>query len=104
MNIAFFRKYHKSLPQSEQLNLADTKYETNCQKFIKIYQNLALQGALDQEEIFNTARTMLADQKEREKATAGSVDGAIAQNFADKMDMSNPTEDKKFDVQQLFKD
>lgn len=39
----------------ESINLSDTSYETKTKKFIKLYNNLISQGALDEEKIFEVA-------------------------------------------------
>lgn len=51
----FCRKFHQRIKSYETIHLGDNKYETKTKKFIKIYNNLKNQGALDDEKIFDVA-------------------------------------------------
>lgn len=52
------------------INLIDRKRETQTQQFIKIYQGLKSQGALDEEKIFETSVDLLQQQRAQMKAEA----------------------------------
>ncbi|XP_065355584.1 small ribosomal subunit protein mS23 [Calliphora vicina] len=61
-------KFHKSLKQQEMISLFDKKRETQTQQFIKIYQGLKAQGALDEEKIFETSVELLQQERQQMKA------------------------------------
>lgn len=50
------------------ISLFDKKRETQTQQFIKIYQGLKSQGALDEEKIFETSVELLQQQRQQMKA------------------------------------
>lgn len=50
------------------ISLFDRKRETQTQQFIKIYQGLKSQGALDEEKIFETSVELLQQQRQQMKA------------------------------------
>lgn len=52
------------------VNLFDRKRETQTQQFIKIYQGLKSQGALDEQKIFQTAVELLQEQRAQAKTDA----------------------------------
>lgn len=49
------------------INLFDKQRETQSQQFIKIYQGLKSQGALDEEKIFETSVDLLQQQRDQMK-------------------------------------
>ncbi|XP_037960128.1 probable 28S ribosomal protein S23, mitochondrial [Teleopsis dalmanni] len=55
-------KYHKSVKQVEMVGL-NNKKESSTQQFIQIYNDLKAQGALDEEQIFNTAKDILMERR-----------------------------------------
>lgn len=67
MKFRFCRKYHKSLKQPEVVNLLWKDRESQTQQFIKIYQKLKAQGALDEEKIFETALELWSAEQEIQK-------------------------------------
>lgn len=50
------------------ISLYDKKRETQTQQFIKIYQGLKTQGALDEEKIFETSLELLQQERQQMKA------------------------------------
>ncbi|XP_055843940.1 probable 28S ribosomal protein S23, mitochondrial [Episyrphus balteatus] len=107
-------KYHKMIKSYEQINLADTKRETNTQQFIAIYNNLKSQGALDEEKILETAKQLL-DEKlasrrasnttESEVEKEPSVGAGLTDSFSDAKrakESASPT--ATVDIKDLFKE
>lgn len=58
------------------MNLLDKKRETQAQQFIKIYENLKSQGALDDERIFETSVEVLQQQREQMRAQNQEAEAA----------------------------
>lgn len=52
-------KFHQRIKSYETINFADSAHETKTKKFIKLYDNLKSQGALDEEKIFEVALEQL---------------------------------------------
>ncbi|XP_023293545.2 probable 28S ribosomal protein S23, mitochondrial [Lucilia cuprina] len=80
-------KFHKTMKQQEMINLFDRKRETQSQHFIKIYQGLKSQGALDEEKIFETSVELL--QQERQQMKADSQEALL--ESAESLEDSKPS-------------
>lgn len=67
------RKYHKSI-KNITVNLSDSQNKTQTQLFIEAYKQIASQGALDNEKIFEVAEDIVRDKmKERFESRKESV-------------------------------
>ncbi|XP_053681157.1 28S ribosomal protein S23, mitochondrial [Anopheles nili] len=67
-------KFHKTSKAPFAVNLQDFKNRTPTQQFVEIYQNLSLQGALDETKVFETALDLYEDKlrQQKEKRSAES--------------------------------
>uniref|UniRef100_A0A1A9X0R9 Small ribosomal subunit protein mS23 n=1 Tax=Glossina brevipalpis TaxID=37001 RepID=A0A1A9X0R9_9MUSC len=123
-------KFHKCLKQPEMISLLAQKGETQSQQFIKIYDNLKSQGALDDEKVFETAMELLNEKRAQMKIDEADLStevhgiekNTLARMFTDakeaqvetttNADTSNKKTDKPvknpkiggIDLQNLFKD
>ena len=72
------------MKQQETISLFDRKRETQTQQFIKIYQGLKAQGALDEEKIFETSVDLLQQQRQQMKADSqeATIENVDEQKFS----------------------
>ncbi|XP_013097958.1 small ribosomal subunit protein mS23 [Stomoxys calcitrans] len=78
-------KFHKSQKQVEMISMFDRRRETQTQQFIKIYQGLKSQGALDEEKIFETSMDLLQQQRAQMKIEAQEISNAESEDKVQSM-------------------
>ncbi|XP_017037344.1 small ribosomal subunit protein mS23 [Drosophila kikkawai] len=67
-------KLHKQNRPQETINLLDHRRTTQSQHFVKIYQDLKSQGALDEQRIYDTALDLLAEQRQQSRLDTAAAE------------------------------
>ena len=100
-----FRNYHKSSKLQETINLSDSKYQTNCQQFIEIYDNLKEQGPLDEERIIETAKEILQERiKTRLTSSKQEPDPMMYSDLVRKFTEAKNSQTDPVNIKDIFKD
>lgn len=71
-----FRKLHRQNKPQETISLLDNRRSSQSQQFVQIYQNLKIQGALDDQKIYETALDLLAEQRQQSRLEATPEEAA----------------------------